>query len=116
MARVSHRKSDTFLALALVFAVFLWGGNNAGTKHLVASWPPIWTGSSRFICAGLVLQGLIRWTQWFGPPTRGLDSGLQRSLWWRGGASLAAYIVVFNSALRFTGAAHVALYLGASPV
>jgi hypothetical protein len=25
---------------------FLWGGNNAWTKWLVAVWPPIWTGGS----------------------------------------------------------------------
>ena len=43
------------LALSLVFAVFLWGGNNAGVKFIVGAWPPIWTGASRFLCAGLVL-------------------------------------------------------------
>jgi drug/metabolite transporter (DMT)-like permease len=64
----------------------------------------------------LLLQAMVRWTRWFGPRGPALDAELQRALWWRGGLNLAAYIVAFNSALRYTGAAHVALYLGASPV
>jgi len=98
-----------------VLAVALWGGNNAGTKWLVASWPPIWTGGTRFLCAGLLLLAVLRVTTWFGAyvvPSRELS----RALWLRGGLSLAAYIVAFNFALRYTSASHVALYLGASPV
>jgi drug/metabolite transporter (DMT)-like permease len=108
-------KSNAGLAAGLVFAVALWGGNNAGTKWLVASWPPIFTGGTRFFCAGLLLLGVLRGTRWLGDyvtPTREVN----RALWWRGGLSLAAYIVVFNYALRFTSASHVALYLGAAPV
>lgn len=105
--------------MAIVFAVFLWGGNNAGTKYLVshpdAPWPPIWTGGTRFLCAGLLLLGLLRWSNWFGG-AHPLNAELKRRLWWRGGLSLAAYIIAFNWALRFTSASHVALYLGAAPV
>jgi drug/metabolite transporter (DMT)-like permease len=107
--------SNLMLAVALVFAVFLWGGNNTGTKFIVHSWPPIWTGSSRFLCAGLLLLGALRWTKWLGRPGV-LSSDLKRRLWWKGGLSLAAYIVVFNTALRHATVSHVALYLGASPV
>ena len=95
--------------------VFLWGGNNAGTKWLVAAWPPIWTGGIRFLLAGLLLLSVLRFTSWLGE-YRPLTSGLRRQLWLRGGLSLAVYIVVFNWALRLTAASHVALYLGASPV
>jgi len=113
--RVSPPKSNAMLALSLVFAVFLWGGNNSGTKLLVAAWPPIWTGGTRFLCAGFLLLAIFRWTNWLGvrhaPP-----AGLKRQLWWRGGLSLAVYIVSFNWALRYTSASHVALYLGSSPV
>jgi drug/metabolite transporter (DMT)-like permease len=108
-------KSNASLAAGLVLAVALWGGNNAGTKYLVGSWPPIWTGGSRFLCAGLLLLAVLRVTKWFGEyvvPSRELS----RALWWRGGLSLAVYIVAFNFALRYTSASHVALYLGASPV
>lgn len=108
-------KSNASLAAGLVFAVVLWGGNNAGTKWLVGSWPPIFTGGTRFLCAGLFLLTILKVTNWFGSyvvPTRELG----RALWWRGGLSLAIYIVAFNYALRFTSASHVALYLGASPV
>jgi drug/metabolite transporter (DMT)-like permease len=108
-------RNNATIAGGLVLAVALWGGNNVGTKWLVASWPPIWTGSTRFVCAGLLLLVVLRWTTWLGNyvvPSRELN----RALWWRGGLSLAAYIVVFNFALRFTSASHVALYLGASPV
>jgi len=112
---VSWKKSDAALALSLAFAVFLWGGNNAGTKFIVASWPPVWTGATRFLGAGGLLLAALRWTRWFGP-RRVLPPALRRQLWLRGGLSLAAYIVVFNWALRLTAASHVALYLGASPV
>ena len=108
-------KSNASLAAGLVIAIALWGGNNVGTKWLVGSWPPIFTGGTRFFCAGLLLLAVLRGTNWLGdyvPPTRELN----RALWWRGGLSLAAYIVVFNYALRFTSASHVALYLGAAPV
>jgi drug/metabolite transporter (DMT)-like permease len=115
IAEVPARKNNVLLALGLVFAVFLWGGNNTGTKFVVNVWPPIWTGGSRFLCAGLLLLALLHWTPLF-DVARALTPELRRRLWWRGGLSLAAYIVTFNSALRYTNASHVALYLGASPV
>lgn len=108
-------KSNTSLAAGLVLAVALWGGNNAGTKWLVGSWPPVFTGGTRFFCAGLLLLAVLRVTTWFGnyvTPSKELN----RALWWRGGVSLATYIIAFNFALRYTSASHVALYLGASPV
>jgi hypothetical protein len=95
--------------------VFLWGGNNAGTKWLVASWPPIWTGGIRFLLAGLLLLAVLRFTSWLGE-SHALTAELRRQLWLRGGLSLAVYIVAFNWALRLTAASHVALYIGASPV
>ena len=112
-------RSNVLISVSIVFAVFLWGGNNAGTKFLVAHpdapWPPVWAGGTRFLCAGLLLLGILRGTNWFGALTP-LDPQMNRRLWWRGGLSLAAYIVAFNGALRFTSASHVALYLGAAPV
>lgn len=99
----------------MLFAIFLWGGNNTGTKLLVSAWPPTFTGGTRFLCAGLLLLAILRWTLWLGvhhaPP-----AGLSRRLWVRGGLSLAGYIVAFNWAVRYTSPSHVALYLGASPV
>jgi drug/metabolite transporter (DMT)-like permease len=112
---MSGRKHNALLVLSLVFAVFLWGGNNTGTKFIVGEWPPIWTGGSRFFCAGLLLLGILRYTAWLGRWDY-VPADLRQRLWWRGGLSLAAYIVVFNTALRYTAASHVALYLGASPV
>ena len=108
-------RTNAALALSLLFAVILWGGNNSGTKLLVASWPPIWTGGTRFLSAGLLLLAVFRWTTWLGV-RHAPSAALRRQLWWRGGLSLAAYIVSFNWALRYTSASHVALYLGASPV
>ncbi len=93
----------------------MWGGNNAGTKWLVAFWPPIWTGGIRFVLAGLLLLAVLRFTSWLGE-YRPLTASQRRQLWLRGGLSLAVYIVIFNWALRLTAASHVALYLGASPV
>jgi drug/metabolite transporter (DMT)-like permease len=108
-------KHNVAIAGSLLLVVFLWGGNNAGTKWLVAAWPPIWTGGIRFLCAGLLLLAVLRFTSWLGE-YRPLTSGLRRQLWLRGGLWLAVYIVVFNWALRLTAASHVALYIGASPV
>lgn len=108
-------RNNGLIIIGLLTTVFLWGGNNAGVKFLVHSWPPMMVGSSRFLAAGLLMLALLRWTHWLGegfPPTP--DIG--RSLWWRGGLSLAAYVAVFNLALRYTSASHVALYLAASPV
>ena len=108
-------KTNVFLALSLVFAIALWGGNNTGTKVLVGAWPPIWTGGTRFLCAGFILLGLLRWTRWLGEH-HALPTELRGPLWIRGGLSLAGYIVAFNWAVRCTSPSHVALYLGAVPV
>jgi O-acetylserine/cysteine efflux transporter len=108
-------RRDALLTLSLLFAVFLWGGSNSGTKFIVSAWPPIWTGGSRFCCAGFLMVGVLRWTGWLGSSAP-IDRALRRRLWWRGGLSLAVYIVAFNCALRLTAVSHVALYLGAAPV
>ena len=103
------------MAGSLLFAILLWGGNNTGTKLLVGAWPPSFTGGTRFFCAGLLLLVILRWTEWLGVHHASARE-LKRRMWLRGGLSLAAYIVAFNWALRFTSPAHVALYLGAVPV
>lgn len=113
--RVRGKPTNVVLALSLVFAVFLWGGTNAGTKYVVSAWPPLWTGGSRFLCAGVILLGILRFTTLLGP-RQPMPSGMGGQLWWRGGLSLAVYITVFNLALCYTAASHVALYLGAAPV
>lgn len=109
------KKSNGAIVVTLVLAVIFWGASNAGTKHIVAVWPPVWTGSTRFLCGGLVMLLIMRWTSWLGELTP-LTPAENRGLWVRGGLSLAAYIVAFNEALHYTAASHVALYLGSSPV
>ena len=113
--RVPPQKNHTAIAGSLLFVVFLWGGNNAGTKWLVATWPPIWTGGTRLFCAGLLLLAVLRFTAWLGE-YRPLTSPQRRQLWLRGGVSLAIYMVAYNWAMRLTAASHVALYIGASPI
>jgi len=112
---VSQRTNNSAITGSLLLVVFMWGGNNAGTKWLLGSWPPVFTGTTRFLFGGSILCLLLRHTRWLGdfPP---LSREQRRQLWWRGGLSLAAYTVVFCWALRLTSAAHVALYIGASPV
>ncbi len=112
---MSENRNNTAIAGSLLLVVVLWGGNNAATKWLVATWPPIFTGETRFLFAGLILLAVLRCTPWLGK-FQPLTRELRWQLWWRGGLSLAAYIVLFCWALRLTGAAHVALYIGASPV
>jgi drug/metabolite transporter (DMT)-like permease len=113
--RVPEKKNDAAIAGSLLLVVFLWGGNNAATKWLVASWSPIWTGGTRFLLAGFILLAVLRFTRLLGE-IHPLSRLQYRQLWLRGGLSLAAYIVVFCWALKLTEASHVALYIGASPV
>jgi drug/metabolite transporter (DMT)-like permease len=113
--RMLRAQSNFGVGFALLFAIFLWGGNNTGTKVLVGAWPPVWTGGTRFLAAGLVLLAILRWTRWLGPH-HSPPPETRRDLWLRGGLSLAVYIVAFNWAVRYTSPSHVALYLGASPV
>jgi len=112
---VLRPQTNFAVAASLLFAIILWGGNNTGTKLLVASWPPTFTGGSRFLCAGFLLLGVLRWTRWLGTH-HSPKAELKVRLWLRGGSSLAAYIVAFNWAVRYTSPSHVALYLGAAPV
>lgn len=112
---MSKPANPSAIAASLLLVVVLWGGNNAGTKWLVATWPPMWTGGTRFLVAGLILLAILRFTRWLGN-FKPLAAGHAGQLWLRGGLSLAVYIVVFCWALRLTAASHVALYLGASPV
>ena len=114
---MSEKKNNSAIAAGLLLVVILWGGNNAGTKWLVGvgSWPPIWTGSTRFLIAGGILLAVLRFTRLFGE-YKSIERGLWPQLWLRGGLGLAAYIVPFCWALHLTAASHVALYLGASPI
>ena len=112
---MSEKKNNPVIAASLLLTVVMWGGNNVGTKWLVATWPRIWTGSTRFLVAGFFLLAILRFTNWLGE-SKPLAPGSYRQLWLRGGLSLAAYIVVFAWALHLAAASHIALYLGASPI
>lgn len=110
-----NKPNNTTITAGLLFAVFIWGATNALTKVIVKTWPANFTGSTRFLAAALILLALLRWTKWFGE-THPVSPELNRRLWWRGGLSLALYIIVFNWALKLAPLSHVALYLGAAPV
>jgi drug/metabolite transporter (DMT)-like permease len=112
---VSIDRSNAGLAGSLVIAVLLWGASNVGTKFLVAHWPPILTGASRFLLAGLFLHALLAWAGKV-RPLRDFEPWVGRALWFRSGLVLALYIVIFNWTLRLIPVSHVALYLGAAPV
>jgi drug/metabolite transporter (DMT)-like permease len=112
---VPEKKNNSAIAAGLLIVVILWGGNNAGTKWLVATWPPVWTGSTRFLIAGGILLAVLRFTRLLGE-FKPIERVLWPQLWLRGGLGLAVYIVAFCWALKLTAASHVALYLGASPI
>jgi drug/metabolite transporter (DMT)-like permease len=103
------------IASWLLVAVIIWGANNAATKYLIGFWPPIFVGCTRFLFAGLILLGLLKWTPWLGE-NRPLTPELSRRLWRRNSLNFALYIATFNGAVRYTAVSHVALYLGASPL
>jgi drug/metabolite transporter (DMT)-like permease len=111
---VPEKKNNFAIGGGLLLAVTLWGGNNAGTKWLLASWPPIATGSTRFLAAGLILLAGARVFSRVAPEK--ISGTVWRALWLRGGLSLAAYILFYALALRRIPVSHIALYLGASPV
>ncbi len=112
---MQNKPNNTVIAAGLFFAVLIWGASNAAVKFVVKSWPANFTGSTRFLAAGLLLLALLRWTKLFGEG-HPVPPALSRRLWWRGGLSLAAYIVAFNWALKLAPLSHVVLYLGAAPV
>jgi drug/metabolite transporter (DMT)-like permease len=113
---MSKNESNSNLIVAsLLFAVFLWGANNAGTKYMVQSWPPVFVGATRFLAAGILFSALLRWTGLFGQ-RHVIGAEMSRKLWVRCGLTLGVYIIVFNWALKLTAASHVVLYLGAAPV
>jgi drug/metabolite transporter (DMT)-like permease len=113
--RVRNKSNHGAIASGLLLAVILFGANNVAVKVLVEHWPPIFTGCTRFLTAGLLMLALFRWTKWLGGETR-LTTEMKRLLWVRSGLSLAVYIIIFNWALRLAPLSHVALYLGAAPV
>jgi drug/metabolite transporter (DMT)-like permease len=115
VSKGTKQPHHTLTAAGLLLAVVLWGANNVGTKWLIHDWPPIWTGGTRFLLAGILMLPVLRFTHWLGE-YQPLTPQLRWRLWWRGGLSLAVYTVVFCWALRLTAVSHVALYLGASPV
>ena len=112
---MSENKNNPAIAGSLVLVVLLWGGNNVSTKWLVGDWPPVFTGMTRFLFAGVILLGVLRFTTLLGK-FQSLNATQHRQLWLRGGLGLAAYTVTFCWALKLTAASHVALYIGASPI
>jgi drug/metabolite transporter (DMT)-like permease len=112
---VQGKPHNGALAGSLLLAVFLFGANNTAVKFLVRYWPPVTIGAVRFLAAGCILLGLLRWTPLLGA-AHSLTPPLKRRLWWGSGLIMAFYIVAFNLALKLTDVSHVAVYLGAAPV
>ncbi len=103
------------IAAGLITAIILWGLNNAATKYLVGFWPPLTIGVTRFLSAGLILIGILHWTNWLGRSEK-ISPELNRKLWRVSFTSLGAYIICYTLAIRYTTASNVALHLGTAPV
>jgi drug/metabolite transporter (DMT)-like permease len=112
---VKDRPSNRMIAAGLVAAIVLWGQNNAATKYLAGFWPPVTIGVSRFLGAGVILLGVLHWTDWLGR-SEPVSRELKRRLWRVSLFSLATYIVCYSLAIKFTSASNVALHLGTAPV
>lgn len=105
--------SSAPVILALSAAVILWGANNVALKQVVAVWPPLFTGSTRFLMAGALLLGAAIGTGVFGPISPPGD--LLRKQLWRGGFALAVYVAACNWTLLYLPASQFALHMAASP-
>jgi drug/metabolite transporter (DMT)-like permease len=81
-------------------------------KYMVTSWPPIWVGCTRFLIAGALLVGFLQIRRSLTP----LDTGWNRKVWIRGGASLAIFLIFANTALRLIPLSHIAIYMGTPPI
>jgi len=112
---VSGTRSNAGLAGSLVFVVVLFGANNAGAKFLMDYWPPVLTGATRFLLAGILLHVVLAWLGRL-RPQREFEPGMRRDLWLRTGLVLAIYIAVFQWAISLIPVSRVGLYLGAAPV
>ena len=108
-------RKNIFITAGLLLAILVWGGNNVAMQFLLKFWPPFLVGGTRFLCSGLLILALLRWTDFMGKPSP-LSEDLKRRLWSRGALILALYVILFNWALCFTSASHVALYFGGTPV
>jgi drug/metabolite transporter (DMT)-like permease len=96
-------------------SIVLWGANNVFIKLLLQKWPPLFTGSTRFLIGGTLLAGLIRWIPGL-RPRQSATAVQKRELWLRGAIVLAFYNVACNWCLLYIPASHFALHLAASPV
>lgn len=112
---VQDKPTNGMIAAGLVAAIILWGQNNAATKYLAGYWPPVTIGVTRFLSAGLILLGVLHWTDWLGR-SEAVSKELNRRLWRVSLLTLSAYILCYTFAIRFTSASNVALYLGTAPV
>lgn len=97
----------------LTAAILLWGANNVSLKQVLARWPPLFTGATRFLAAGLLLLALSRNRWLFGDPVP-MPPDRSRRLWF-GGLLLALYVAACNWTLHFLPASLFALHMAASP-
>ncbi len=112
---MSRPVSSTTVVAALMTSIVLWGANNVFVKLLLQKWPPLFTGSTRFLIGGILLAGLLRWIPGLRP--RQQPTAVQkRELWLRGAIVLSFYNVACNWCLLYIPASHFALHLAASPV
>lgn len=109
------KPSNESIAAQLLLVMMLWGGNNVALKYQVRHWPPVFIASLRFLCAGILVLALMRWSNWLGQPAK-LTASEKRRLWTHGAVSLAVYIVIFVWSVSLTSPATVALCMSTSPV
>jgi len=112
-ASIGSRSSGSRVVPWLLAAILLWGANNVSLKQVLSRWPPLFTGSTRFLAAGFLLLAIARNRRLFGdtvPMPQGRGGRL-----WMGGLLLALYVAACNWTLHFLPASHFALHMAVSP-
>jgi len=119
MARVEpvavkgERSAALLTELSLVFAAVFWGANYVAVKYVVAVVPPLLLVPLRFVVAGLLLLGFLRF---FDPKGGRLGRGDLLPMLGLGAFGISLCQTTFTYGVSLTSASNTGLVFATSPV